>query len=387
MKRKASIIIILFVGSFVWSHIECENKKEVKENLSITYSQEITSLKIENEKLKSKIDDLLVLHNEQVHFYERNINTITWIVGAFFLLFNAGFALFIWFFKKPKDLLRDIENKRKDAVLIMEKLEKDGKILLDNIEMQHKYQESLFLLGKKGLYFYTAEDWNTIQIYADKACEKKDQDRNANDNLFIGLWYYKQKDYKHAIKAFKIATNLDRKSEIAFKNLGNAYEEEKDYTNAIKSYRKVIDLNPNSIGAYNNLGISYGRIGQVEKAIECFQKAIKLDPDDGYIYTNLLESYLLNNDDFEKSIVCAFETKFKNDTNVYPIYEMLCIYKQITQGKDPSELLHKWNNKYCTIGSGEDFCGIEIWIENQTDQKIKDNLNEALKFFRQFEEL
>ncbi len=382
--RTILLICIVFIGfhicygnsTGVVKKTEAETLEVLKpENDIKSSTKEIQQLKIEISIANTKIVDLKERHNEQVEFYGTIQNTTIWIVSIVFLILSGIFTAFIWIFKKPDEIWKKLRERENEA-----------KYLLQRLETQYQYQKSLFILGEKGLYSYNSNDWNMINKFASNANSLAKNKRNINDWLFIGLWNYKQKEFTEAIVAFKTATELDDKFEIAFKFLGNAYDENGDFDNAIKCFKKVIELNPQSDKAHNNLGIIYGDRGKAKKAQKYFRKALNFNPNDGYIYTNLFEHNLVNNLPFDDDLKQLFIEKFKKDKTIFSIYKMLSVYKKISEGREAAVLLEGWKKRYLTIGYGENYRAVKKWIDKNQNVNIKKELKKAMKFFKKFEQ-
>ncbi|MEP5236751.1 MAG: tetratricopeptide repeat protein, partial [Cyclobacteriaceae bacterium] len=307
-------------------------------------------------------------------YYKTSQNSMIWVMSLVFIILSGGFSLFIWFFKKPDEIWNKLKETQTNAEQLLEKL-----------DQQYKYQESLFVLGPKGLYSYSNEDWNIIEIFASKANTVNLVDRSAHDWFFIGLWDYKNKNFDKSIKAFRKATELDERFEMAFRNLGNAYGEIGENAKSIKYYEKAIELNPKSDITYNNLGVTYSSMGEIEEASNCFQKSIKIKPSVGYTYTNLFEHNLVNDQKFDEQIERSFLAEFNNDLAVFPIYQMIKVYQKIANGEQFDLLTTEWLQSYDSIGSQENYEPIKNWISTKHDP-IKSELEKALDFFKRYEE-
>jgi tetratricopeptide (TPR) repeat protein len=62
-------------------------------------------------------------------------------------------------------------------------------------------------------------------------------------------------------------------------NIGNFYYKKKNYTAAIRRYLEAIDYQPNSVRAYDALARAYEKNDQAEKAIAAYKEFIKKNPD------------------------------------------------------------------------------------------------------------
>jgi tetratricopeptide (TPR) repeat protein len=65
---------------------------------------------------------------------------------------------------------------------------------------------------------------------------------------------------------------------------------------AIRHFKKAIELDRKSCQAYFNLGISQGEIGQYEKAISSIEKVIEMNSGKGLYYYGRGRVYLLSGD-------------------------------------------------------------------------------------------
>ncbi|MFC2102318.1 tetratricopeptide repeat protein [Bacteroidota bacterium] len=336
-----------------------------------TMSQEIVELKIETSHLKATITEVAANHNEQVKYYETLINLIFWVVGFVILFIGAAFSVLIWVFKKPQELWEKVVKTKEDASLLLERLE---------IQIQH--HESMFILGEKGLYDYTPEDWKTVQIYAERSYSVKEDLRTANEWYFIGLINYQKKIYNKAIEAFKEAIKLKKDFQDAYKDLGNTYCDIGKFDEAIKCYENVISLNPLSFKAYNNLGIAYTSKEEYDNALEFFKKSIKLFPTQGFIYTNMFELHLICDQDFPQDFIDHFEQTFKDNLHVYSKYQMLNTLKSIKHGSEMESKVESWKANGYELVQNEDFSDIDKWVEKVSEESIKNNLKKAVTFFK-----
>jgi tetratricopeptide (TPR) repeat protein len=77
----------------------------------------------------------------------------------------------------------------------------------------------------------------------------KPKERNpalADENIGIGNYYFKEKNYLAAIRRYLSALEYQPDSVAAFDGLGRAYERHGDISKALALYRKFLDENPNS---------------------------------------------------------------------------------------------------------------------------------------------
>jgi tetratricopeptide (TPR) repeat protein len=365
-KRLLLIIIIIYLPSFIYS----QNQDSLYNKSLIELQNKLETLKKDVSNINASLENLKEHHAEQANYYEKIINIIFWIVSLVFILAGTGISIFIWLFNKPKTIYNKLLNIKKKANLMYNRIEND-----------FNYQKSLFIFSKKGLYSYTSEDWNMISTYAQKAKNFDEKERTTYDWYFMGLSEYHQKNFSEAIIYLNKAIELDHKFEIALKDLGNAYLEGRDEDSAISCYERVLAINPLSHQAFNNLGIAYASKGEFENARKFYISSLEIDPTEGSVYNNLLELNLVTDTDFETSHVNYIERFFKNDKIIYPVYQMLIIFKKVSKNIELFPLLENWKNNY-KLTSNEDFYVIERWIKNKEDVEIKEKLLDTLAFFK-----
>ena len=90
-----------------------------------------------------------------------------------------------------------------------------------------------------------------------------------------------------AIKAFKIAVEIDDSFIPAWGNIGNALRSEGRYQEAITVLQRVISLDPCMPDSYLNLGNLYRDLGNIDLALVSTLKSIDLNPDNPIAYMNL----------------------------------------------------------------------------------------------------
>ena len=110
------------------------------------------------------------------------------------------------------------------------------------------------------------------------------QPDNANALHFLGIIYYRRKQYDLAISYIKKALFLQPNYFDAYNNLGIVLQEIGQFDEAITYYQQAIQVNPDSYLPYYNLGNLFREKKQIEKAINYYRKALQANP-------NLLEAY------------------------------------------------------------------------------------------------
>ncbi|MFQ5721880.1 MAG: sulfatase-like hydrolase/transferase, partial [Candidatus Aminicenantales bacterium] len=111
---------------------------------------------------------------------------------------------------------------------------------------------------------------------------------------YLGVAYWRKKDYQKALEAYQKALSLDSDYPIIFNNLGSLYlslflktREPENYQKSIENFKRALELDPNYASAYNGLGAAYSQGGDVDGAIFCWEKAVELKPDFTFPLYNL----------------------------------------------------------------------------------------------------
>jgi arylsulfatase A-like enzyme/Flp pilus assembly protein TadD len=111
---------------------------------------------------------------------------------------------------------------------------------------------------------------------------------------FLGVAWWKKKNYPEALKAYNRALALDGNYAIVVNNLGTLYlsmflsDRAKDsYDKAVAAFRRAVRIDPGYASAYNGLGAALKVGGDIDGAIANWTKAIELKPDFGFALYNL----------------------------------------------------------------------------------------------------
>ncbi len=134
---------------------------------------------------------------------------------------------------------------------------------------------------------------------------------------YLGVAYWRKKDFPKALEAYQKALFLDSDYPIVFNNLGSLYlsvflknKKPEMYQKSIDSFKRAIELDPNYASAYNGLGAAYSQEGNVEGAIFCWEKAVELKPDFTFPLYNLGLAYLAKGN---KEKALAYFTQYKEE--------------------------------------------------------------------------
>ena len=83
----------------------------------------------------------------------------------------------------------------------------------------------------------------------EKTEDEKPKERDpikAKENITVGNYYLKKKNYFAAIQRYLVAMEYQPDSVPAFEALGRAYEKNGDFSKALELYKKFLEENPNS---------------------------------------------------------------------------------------------------------------------------------------------
>jgi len=111
----------------------------------------------------------------------------------------------------------------------------------------------------------------------------------------LGMAHRKLKQYNKAIEYFWMTVLLSPYNAQNYAELGVTYGLRKDHDLALKNLRCAIVLRPNNADVWLNLGVAHWNLKQFNKSIECYEKAIILRPKYALAHFNLGCTSLINN--------------------------------------------------------------------------------------------
>lgn len=97
--------------------------------------------------------------------------------------------------------------------------------------------------------------------------------------IFVFITYNRTKVWKNDIVLWTDVLNKFPNSNMALKNLGDAYYVIKDYQKSYEYYNKSLSINSNNSQTYNNVGNILYESKQYDKALEAYFKALQINPD------------------------------------------------------------------------------------------------------------
>ncbi len=113
----------------------------------------------------------------------------------------------------------------------------------------------------------------------------------STGRLQMGDYYMRKRNFKEALKNYKMAINKDSLLIPAYGNMATAYSLLSDNENALKTLNTLIRLDPQNSRAYYLRALLYFEMKNEEKAIEDFKKATEVNPNDSRSYYNLATYY------------------------------------------------------------------------------------------------
>lgn len=102
---------------------------------------------------------------------------------------------------------------------------------------------------------------------------------SAKPRNFLGMAYFKKKDYARAAEQFQKAIELDSKFASAHNNLGGALLMLEKYDEAAAQYARAIALDPKNVSAHFSLGSLLLLRQRQEDGLKHLTLALELDPD------------------------------------------------------------------------------------------------------------
>lgn len=128
-------------------------------------------------------------------------------------------------------------------------------------------------------------------------------DSHADAWNYLGILYYRQKDFQKAGEAYEKAIKLDPRIAKAYNNLGTLYltmaVRQKDaglLDQAVKTFDKALELDPGLASALNGRASAHKFSKRPADALRDWKKALDAKPDFIDVYFNIAVTYLQVND-------------------------------------------------------------------------------------------
>ncbi len=116
---------------------------------------------------------------------------------------------------------------------------------------------------------------------------------------YLGVVYYRKKEYEKALESYQHAIELDPKFAVAYNNLGTLYlrmflekRNPEMIAESMDSFDRAIKIDPQLASAYNGRGSAFKFSNRVSDAVRDWKKALEIKPDFIDVYFNLGVTYL-----------------------------------------------------------------------------------------------
>jgi tetratricopeptide (TPR) repeat protein len=116
---------------------------------------------------------------------------------------------------------------------------------------------------------------------------------------YLGIFYYRKKQYDQALKAYQESIKLDPAVAETYNNLGAIYltiflnnRDLQMREQAIKAFNKALELAPRQISALNGRASAYKFSGRIRDALQDWNKVIAIKPGFTDAYFNIGITYL-----------------------------------------------------------------------------------------------
>jgi arylsulfatase A-like enzyme/Flp pilus assembly protein TadD len=144
-----------------------------------------------------------------------------------------------------------------------------------------------------------------VQIHQDdlgyKVLTEVKEANNANAEMwnYLGIFYFRKKQYDQALKAYQESIKLDPAIAETYNNLGTLYltiflssRDMQMRDQAIKAFNKALQLDPKQVSALNGRGSAYKFGSRVRDALKDWNKIIAIKPGFTDAYFNIGVTYL-----------------------------------------------------------------------------------------------
>lgn len=116
--------------------------------------------------------------------------------------------------------------------------------------------------------------------------------RSQSNALMQGVVYFKQQQYKAALREFQKAHSVQPKDAVIENLIGVTETKLGDLDDANRDYRRAIALDPSAVNPYKNLGVNYLTTKQYDISGKELLKAEALAPRDQFVHYYLATLYL-----------------------------------------------------------------------------------------------
>ena len=144
-----------------------------------------------------------------------------------------------------------------------------------------------------------------VEIHQDdlgyKVLNEVKEANNANAEMwnYLGIFYFRKKQYDHALKAYQESIKLDPGIAKTYNNLGSLYltifinnHDMQMREQAIDAFNQALELDPKLVSALNGRGSAYKFSNRVRDALKDWNKVIAIKPGFTDAYFNIAITYL-----------------------------------------------------------------------------------------------
>jgi tetratricopeptide (TPR) repeat protein len=136
---------------------------------------------------------------------------------------------------------------------------------------------------------------------------------------YLGICYYKEKDYDNAImelrRALELVPHYIKKPEVNL-YLGLVLTDKGRNDEAIIEYQKALSVQPDNAVAHNSMGVAFKNLGNLDRAIEEYKRAVSIDKSYYKAYNNLGVAF------YKKNFFQEAERYFKKALEIEPEYSV-----------------------------------------------------------------
>jgi tetratricopeptide (TPR) repeat protein len=151
-----------------------------------------------------------------------------------------------------------------------------------------------------------------VEIHQDdlgyKVLTEVKEANNANAGMwnYLGIFYFRKKQYDQALKAYQESIKLDPAVAETYNNLGALYltmfvnnRDMQMRDHAINAFNKALELDPKLVSALNGRGSAYKFGNRIRDALNDWNKVIAIKPDFIDTYFNIGSTYMQINQKHE----------------------------------------------------------------------------------------
>jgi len=169
------------------------------------------------------------------------------------------------------------------------------------IEILKVHPDNVSALHFLGLIYYKQRDFNSASRYIKEALRLEPTYVEAHYNL--GIIFQELGNHDEALACFRSALDLRPDYAEALRNLGAVLQSQGNLDGAITTYQKALQINPELPDVHRFLGYLFRDKGMLDEAIACFEKALIIQPDLPDVYNNLGIVYRVKGI-LDKAIAC-----------------------------------------------------------------------------------